>query len=107
MPSDMPYFEGDYWPSMTEQIIHEIKKEEEEEKIAAEAEVCLLDSLTCITPVHRPYLVWKYREISRNTEKQPTIRLCLQLKGVRPAGAQHSRSTGVLHACSWPCASVT
>ena len=37
-PTDMPYFEGDFWPNVLEESIKELDQEEEEKRKQAEAE---------------------------------------------------------------------
>lgn len=37
-PTDMPYFEGDFWPNVLEESIRELDQEEEERRANAAAE---------------------------------------------------------------------
>lgn len=46
-PTELPYFEGDFWPNVLEESIKELDIEEEERRATAAAEAAGTDEKVC------------------------------------------------------------
>ena len=47
--SDLPYFEGDFWPNVLEDSIKELEQEEEEKRKREEAEAAMAEAEASVT----------------------------------------------------------
>ena len=47
--TDLPYFEGDFWPNVLEDSIKELEQEEEEKRIREEAEAAAAEAEAAVT----------------------------------------------------------